>query len=755
MAKRSQPYELPDFYVPWPARLNPHRDRAQQHSKAWARATGILPPAGGKGATGDDVVWDEADYDAHDYPLLCAYTHPDCPAAELDLITDWYVWVFYFDDHFLHRYKQTGDLAGAKAYLDALDAYMPVDGAAIPEPGNAAERGLAELWVRTTPAMSAAWRMRFARTTRDLLQESLWELLNIAGARVANPIEYIEQRRKVGGAPWSACLVEHAARAEIPPALAGTRPLRVLTDSFADAVHMRNDIFSYQRETEAEGEVSNAVLVAERFFSVDPQAAAGMVNDLLTSRLHQFENTTLTELGPLFANHGVDLPSRLRVLAYVKGLQDWQSGGHEWHLRSSRYMNRSTPRAQLWKPVGVGTSAACWSPVTLGLQGVRQFAHVPYRAVGRLTLPDIEMPYPVHLSPHLDSAREATGAWAEGVGLIERAPGAPGSGLWDQRSLVAADLPLCAAGIHPDASAPELALSSQWLTWGTYADDYFPAVYGTTRDMAGAQAWVARMLAFLPLDLGAVPPPLTGLERGLADLWPRTAAPMCPVTRGRTRAGVETMLVSWLWELANHIQGRIPDPVDYLEMRRVTFGADLTMMLRMLTPGREIPEELAATRPVRALATAAATYAALTNDLFSYRKEIEFEGELHNAALVLQAFLGCDLACAMQVVADLMASQLQQMEHTAAVLLPPVLDELEVDAAGREVVAGFVAGLRDLVSGVLHWHRESGRYTDAGLERRGPPLERLWVIPQGPGTSAARVGAATSTGPALRWSRTG
>lgn len=790
-AMTEQPYELPDFYVPWPARLNPHRERAKVHSKAWARSIGILaaldPPAGSPGGSpanaaslghaasrghapslgnaaasltkaaptapaNGDVVWDEADYDAHDYPLLCAYTHPDCSAEELNLITDWYVWVFYFDDHFLSHYKQTGDAEGARDYLNGLAAYMPVeDGATIPAPTGPPEAGLADLWVRTVPAMSSEWRLRFAETTRDLLQESLWELMNITERRVANPIEYIEQRRKVGGAPWSACLVEHAAMAEVPPDLAGSRPIRVLTEAFADSVHMRNDLFSYQRETQSEGEVNNAVLVTERFFGVGPQQAANRVNDLLTSRLHQFENTVVAELPPLFADHAVDPLGQARVLAYVKGLQDWQSGGHEWHLRSSRYMNQKAKRAQLWKPLGVGVSAARWSPDTLGLQGLRQFAHVPYRRVGRISLPDIEMPYPVNLSPHLDAGRAAANAWAGEKGFLDANPGSPGSGLWDARSMAGFDFPLCAAGIHPDGSEPELVLSSLWLTWGTYADDYLPAVYGRARDMAGAKAWIDRLLAFMPVDLGPTPPPVTALERGLGDLWPRTVEPMCPAARQRMRNGLEKMLRSWLWELANLIQNRIPDPVDYLEMRRATFGADLTMTLRMITPGREIPPELASTRPLRVLATTAGNFAGLTNDVFSFRKEVEFDGELNNAALVLQAFLGCDDGCALGVVADLMASQLDEFEHTAAHELPLVLDTLEVEPAGREVVQGFVAGLRHYVAGVLHWHRNSSRYVDAELEARRPSPERLWVLPQGPGTSAARVGAATRTAHGIAW----
>lgn len=107
----------------------------------------------------------------------------------------------------------------------------------------------------------------------------------VSDGRVANPIEYVEMRRKVGGAPWSANLVEHACGAEVPAAVAASRPRQVLRDTFADAVHLRNDLFSSQREVHDEGELSNGVLVLERFLGCAPQQAADLVNDMLTSRL--------------------------------------------------------------------------------------------------------------------------------------------------------------------------------------------------------------------------------------------------------------------------------------------------------------------------------------------------------------------------------------------------------------------------------------------------------------------------------------
>jgi germacradienol/geosmin synthase len=260
-----QPFELPDFYAPYPARLNPHLEGARKHTMRWAREMRMLDDDRDPG-TPD--IWDEAALEAMDYALLCAYTHPDCDGPELDLITDWYVWVFYFDDHFLEVFKKTQDQKGARTYLDRLPLFMSLDP---PEPVNAVERGLADLWGRTVPSKSDAWRDRFSVSTLNLLRESLWELSNISTGRVPNPVEYIEMRRKVGGAPWSADLAEHAAGVEIPERVVGTRPLRVLKDTFSDGVHLRNDLFSYQREVEEEGELSNGVLVLETFFGCTTQ----------------------------------------------------------------------------------------------------------------------------------------------------------------------------------------------------------------------------------------------------------------------------------------------------------------------------------------------------------------------------------------------------------------------------------------------------------------------------------------------------
>ncbi|MFC4607380.1 germacradienol/geosmin synthase [Streptomyces maoxianensis] len=722
----AQPFVLPDFYVPYPARLNPHVEQARQHTRKWARRMGMLEGSG---------IWEESDLDAHDYALLCAYTHPECDADTLCLVTDWYVWVFFFDDHFLEIFKRPQDREGSAAYLDRLPAFMPMDLAmGTPAPTNPVEAGLADLWARTVPGMSDAWRVRFAEATRNLLNESLWELSNINEGRIANPVEYIEMRRKVGGAPWSAGLVEYAAQAEVPESVAGSRPLRVLTDAFSDGVHLRNDLFSYQREVEDEGELSNGVLVLETFLGCTTQEAADAVNDLLTSRVQQFENTALTEVPALCAEKGLNPAQCAAVAAYVKGLQDWQSGGHEWHTRSSRYMNQEVDTGRSSFGGVLGTSALdirtlFGRPATARL---RSLTHVPQR-VGPSLLPEFDLPFPVSISPHHEDAKRKSVEWAGRMGLLDD--------IWDEAALSGFDFALCSAGLDPDATPEELELSAEWLTWGTYADDYYPLVFGRPRNLEGAKLCNERFRACMPVDEPAAGAAVavSPMERGLADLWARTAGPMAPEARQAFRGAVDVMLESWLWELHNQVQHRIPDPVDYVEMRRVTFGSELTMSLSRLRHADQLPAEIYRSGAVRSLENSAMDYGSLMNDLFSYQKEIEFEGELHNGVLVVQSFFGCDYPTAVTIIDDLMRGRLRQFLHVKEHELPLLYEDFGLDRDGRAALDTYVRELEDWVAAILHWHRGIRRYREEDL-RGGPATPRELNGPTGFGTSAARIG---------------
>nr|MDT0663852.1 hypothetical protein [Micromonospora sp. DSM 115978] len=306
------------------------------------------------------------------------------------------------------------------------------------------------------------------------------------------------------------------------------------------------------------------------------------------------------------------------------------------------------------------------------------------------------------------------------------------------------------AGIHPDATLEQLDLTTGWLTWGTYGDDYYPVVFGRSRDLAGAKLCNERLSAFTPVDAPATAVPGNALERGLADLWSRTALSMSRSDRVRFRAAVNAMIDSWLWELSNQAQNRIPDPVDYVEMRRRTFGSDLTMSLCRLAHEQTVPSEIFLTRPMRALENSAADYACLLNDVFSYQKEIQFEGEVHNGVLVVENVLDCGLERAVAVVNDLMTARMRQFEHVVADELPALFDSYDLAAETRAALLAYAKELQSWLAGILRWHLGTRRYSETELRYHPAAGVRPFGGPTGLGTSAATVRPRTEARPTTK-----
>jgi germacradienol/geosmin synthase len=212
--------------------------------------------------------------------------------------------------------------------------------------------------------MSDGWRRRFRRYIEDWLNGHLLELRHINANYVANPVEYMAMKRRINGPTFFARLVEYAQPAELPEPVADCQTIRSLIDAFADSGILINDIFSYQREVEDEGENSNMVLVLQKFLGCDRQQAVDATNDLLTTRLRQLEHIADTEIPQMCDLYGLSPTERANVQGYTNSLQDWLPGWLEWHKRAERYLGENTaavphpiPR-RLSGPTGFGTATA-------------------------------------------------------------------------------------------------------------------------------------------------------------------------------------------------------------------------------------------------------------------------------------------------------------------------------------------------------------------------------------------------------------
>ena len=471
----TQPFELPHFYMPYPARLNPHLEEARAHSTEWAREMGMLEGSGHLGAGRPRRARLRAAVRVHPPRLRRAERSTWSPTgtcgSSSSTTTSW---------RSSSAPRTATGAQGVPRPAAAVHAGGP--STADPEPTNPVEAGLADLWARTVPAMSVDWRRAVRREHR-------------APARRVDVGAV--QHQRAAGSPTPSSTSRCAARSAARPgrrASSSTRSAPRCPRRRRDAgrcgccgtpsptrVHLRNDLFSYQREVEDEGELSNGVLVLETFLGCTTQEAAETVNDLLTSRLHQFEHTALTEVPALFAEHGLDPGEQARRRSPTcKGLQDWQSGGHEWHMRSSRYMNEGGAggrRGRLRPGRGLGTSAA--DVARAARRGRRRAAaqlHARARssAVGPVAAARLLHAVPARRSARTWTApgdRSSTGraGWACST---DPDPAASGT----RTSSPRLDLAAVRGGHPPGRDAPRTWTSARgWLAWGTYGDDYYPA----------------------------------------------------------------------------------------------------------------------------------------------------------------------------------------------------------------------------------------------------------------------------------------
>lgn len=710
------PFKLPNFYMPYPARLNPHLERARRHSKAWARAMGFFAEDG-------EAVWDEKTFDRMDFALFTAHTHPDAPGDALDTLTDWFIWGWFVDDYFPHAYGEGAEFSDARRYLERLLEFMPLDlAAATPEPANPPEHAAADLWRRTAKDMSVAWRRRCVDHIRVMAEATLREIFNQRKdpERILDPVEFVAMRREICGMKWAADLVEFSLGMEIPPDLLASRAIQVVNDVFADAGGLRNDILSYHHDV-ADGTRNNGVMVMQAFLACDLQPAVEVTNDLVSSRMFLFEETTAVDLPILLDRRGISPETRGQVLRYVKAVQDWMGGEFKWCMRpGGRYLPAESDDAGTppWTTLdlsngltGLGTASARHGlpNLTPGIRRLKSYTHVPFKFVGPVALPDFYMPWAARVSPHAEEVRQLTDAWRDAMGLMDPVLG---GGVWSRGSAQVHELSDSAAKMYPDLTKPALELAARWLVWRTYGDDYFAVHFTSTHHLPAAQAQVERLLQIVRTDGAAGAAATSALERALADLCRHTILVLPEARKEGFRTAIADMLEAWSWEVENHVRHRIADPIDYVEMRVRTWGSDMVMGLLLGLDGESIPPAVLQSQSMRSLMRAAIEHLPLANDICSYRKEIERDGEMHNGVLVIENFLDVPVERAVLLLDQLLGSRVRQFEHVYAVELPAVMDDLALDAGARDALAGCVQRMQALMAGTLDLHRTFKRYRD-------------------------------------------
>ncbi|MFS8100587.1 hypothetical protein LFM09_26005 [Lentzea alba] len=329
---------------------------------------------------------------------------------------------------------------------------------------------------------------------------------------------------------------------------------------------------------------------------------------------------------------------------------------------------------------------------------------------------EFDMPFAARLSPHVDRVRQHTKTWVRDMGMLNGAP-------WTEAFYDAADYGGFGPLTHPTASLDDLKHINDWHTWGFYLHDTFREGFLRPRNVAGGRAFVARLKEILgnPSVLPMIP-----AEKGFADLVSRSTLD------SNDRDGVIGLLDGLLWELHNTAQGRVPDPIDLVEMRRKTNGGDLSAALAQKSVGAELPAELLSNSTMRALVDSFGDVPGLRQEILGFDVLYGTGASTTSAVLAVQQFFECELQQAVSVVGDLVAARLRQIGSIIAEL-PSIADEYALDEAARAGLHRYVEALKSWLAGELLWSQRSGRFSFS------PNPTRKFHSPTGLGTQAHQI----------------
>ncbi|MCT9929615.1 hypothetical protein N5079_05205 [Planotetraspora sp. A-T 1434] len=294
--------------------MNPHVEEIDRDTLAWLSASGMI---------GDEGHLER--FRQARYGLLGARAYPYASRELCQLVTDWCVWLFAFDDAFCESDRRAAEIARTLPQLytvvDDLDGGEAVE--------NVFARALLDVKSRIAAHGDADQLDRWRTMTKDYLFAQVWEAANREDDVVPTIDDYIFMRRRTGAMLTVFALIDVAAECRLAPAEWRHPAVRAMTEHANDVVVWDNDLISYAKERSEANIRNNLVSVLAGHTDCTVQQAMDRIG-----RMRDQAIAEMVALGPV-----LDSFRSPSVSAYARGLEYWISGSVDYSLTSSRYVD--------------------------------------------------------------------------------------------------------------------------------------------------------------------------------------------------------------------------------------------------------------------------------------------------------------------------------------------------------------------------------------------------------------------------------
>lgn len=314
---------MPNVDCPFPYSVNPHAHRAREHLTVWTHSAGLIRSAPARKR-----------FERADFGRFAALVYPTAGPEELELMADWFAWLFLLDDQlddgdFGRRPKRMAEVTGQMR--DVLANPPPAPGPPLAPVIGA----LSDLWRRTTAHATYVWRNRFvSHLAQCLATATVWEARNRMCGSVPSEEAYIAHRRHTGAIYVCMDLIEIVEGVEVPPPIYDTPAFHTALDAACDVVCWVNDVYSLDKERSL-GEVHNLVRVVQHHRRFDEPEAVKEVCAAIAAQLELY----LAAEDEL--RHG--FPGDMaRLGPCLAGMRTWMRGNLDWSRQTQRYTSGHT-----------------------------------------------------------------------------------------------------------------------------------------------------------------------------------------------------------------------------------------------------------------------------------------------------------------------------------------------------------------------------------------------------------------------------
>ncbi|MGZ3460125.1 MAG: terpene synthase family protein [Archangium sp.] len=270
------------------------------------------------------------------------------------------------------------------------------------------------------------------------------------------------------------------------------------------------------------------------------------------------------------------------------------------------------------------------------------------------------------------------------------------------RRFDASQFGLLAAYTYPWGTRERLELCNDWHVWLFLFDDEADEQAEVGQRPEYLQQYVESCLRVL--RGGTLRPDATPLERFTWDLRERACRLASQRWLERFSADAEDYLYRGTLPAARHwAAGTVPQLEPYIEQRAMDSAMYTAQdLMEFAREGQELPEALFRLPLVQRMRHLCTRVVGLTNDLFSFEKEVLWHRNPNNFVHVLRVNRGLDLETAIAQAIELINADTEVF----------IASEQELLASGPvdPRVLAYVEGMKAWVSGNVRWSLVTGRY---------------------------------------------